>query len=180
MRFAGGGTAAAHKIMPALDSPRTDFHLVIEPGKRGVREELADLLHFRDLLYFLVRREITVRYKQTLLGAMWAVLQPFMAMVVFSIFFGRLAQMPSDGFPYPIFVYTALLPWIFFANAVSTSGNSLLGSASLVSKVYFPRLIIPLASVGAGVIDFGPRLRRRRSRPQPPHLRARADEELHV
>ena len=102
----------------------------------------------------LTMRDVKVRYKQTVLGFTWAIIQPVMMMVVFSIFFGRLAQMPSDGFPYPIFVYAGLLPWTFFANAVGTSGNSLVGSAHLVSKVYFPRLIIPLASVGAGLVDF--------------------------
>jgi len=102
----------------------------------------------------LTMRDIKVRYKQTVLGVAWAVIQPVMTMVVFSIFFGRLAGMPSDGFPYPVFVYAALLPWTFFANAIGNSGNSLLSSANLVSKVYFPRLTIPLSSVGAGRIDF--------------------------
>jgi lipopolysaccharide transport system permease protein len=97
---------------------------------------------------------VKVRYKQTVLGFAWAIIQPVMMMVVFSIFFGRLAQMPSDGLPYPIFVYAALLPWTFFANAVTASGNSVVASANLVSKVYFPRLIIPLASIGAGLVDF--------------------------
>ena len=140
--------------MSALDSPRTDFRLVIEPGKRGVREELADLLHFRDLLYFLVRREITVRYKQTLLGAMWAVLQPFMTMVVFSVFLGRLAGLPSDGIPYPVFAYLGLLPWGYFSGAVSRCSAGLVGNASLLGKVYFPRILIPMSSTLAGLVDL--------------------------
>ncbi len=103
----------------------------------------------------LTMRDIKVRYKQTVLGAAWAILQPFMTMVVFSIFFGRLAHMPSDGFPYPVFVYSALVPWTFFANAITSSSNSLVGSAHLISKVYFPRLIIPLSAVAVGIVDFG-------------------------
>ncbi len=99
-------------------------------------------------------RDIKVRYKQTVLGFAWAIIQPVMMMLVFSVFFGRLANMPSDGVPYPVFVYAALLPWTFFQNAVGTSSNSLIGSANLVSKVYFPRLIIPLAAVGGGLVDF--------------------------
>jgi lipopolysaccharide transport system permease protein len=99
-------------------------------------------------------RDVKVRYKQTVLGVAWAIIQPVTMMVVFSLFFGRLAQMPSDGYPYPIFVYTALLPWSFFSNAVSNSANSLIGSTNLVSKIYFPRLVIPLASVGGGLVDF--------------------------
>jgi len=99
-------------------------------------------------------RDIKVRYKQTVLGFAWAIIQPVMMMVVFSIFFGRLAHMPSEGVPYPIFVYAALLPWTFFANSITNSANSLVGSANLVSKVYFPRLIIPLSSVGSGLVDF--------------------------
>ena len=130
-------------------------HLTVIEPQRGWRSlDLKELWAYRELLWVLTMRDVKVRYKQTVLGVLWAVIQPFMAMVVFSIFFGRLAQMPSDGYPYPIFVYAALLPWTFFANAVASSGNSLLGSANLVSKVYFPRLIIPLASVGAGLIDF--------------------------
>jgi lipopolysaccharide transport system permease protein len=99
-------------------------------------------------------RDIKVRYKQTVLGASWAIIRPVMTMVIFSVIFGQLAKMPSDGFPYPVFVYAGLLPWIFFSGAISTSGQSLVGSSHLVSKVYFPRLIIPLASVGAGLIDL--------------------------
>lgn len=130
-------------------------HLTVIEPERGWRGfDLRELWAYRELLWVLTRRDIKVRYKQTVLGILWAVIQPVMAMVVFSIFFGRLAKMPSDGLPYPIFVYAALLPWTFFANALGNAGNSLVGSAHLISKVYFPRLIIPLASVGAGLIDF--------------------------
>jgi lipopolysaccharide transport system permease protein len=106
------------------------------------------------LIYFLTWRDIKVRYKQTVLGAAWAIIQPFFTMVVFSLFFGGLAKVPSDGIPYPIFSYTALVPWTFFANALSQSSNSLVGSAGLIKKVYFPRLVIPLSSVLSGVVDF--------------------------
>ncbi len=127
---------------------------VIEPSMGWRMLDLKELWAYRELLGVLTMRDVKVRYKQTALGATWAIIQPFMTMVVFSIFFGRLAKIPSDDLPYPIFVYTALLPWTFFANAVSTSASSVVGSAQLVSKVYFPRLIIPLSSVGAGLVDF--------------------------
>ena len=115
---------------------------------------LRELWAYRELLVVLTMRDIKVRYKQTVLGAAWAILQPFMTMVVFTIFFGHLASMPSDGYPYPVFVYAALLPWMFFANAITSSSNSLVGSAHLINKVYFPRLVIPLSAVGAGIVDF--------------------------
>jgi lipopolysaccharide transport system permease protein len=113
-----------------------------------------ELWAYRELLYVLTMRDIKVRYKQTVLGFAWAIIQPFMMMVVFSVFFGKLAKIPSDGLPYPIFVYAGLLPWTFFANSISSSANSVVGSAHLISKVYFPRLIIPLSSVGSGLVDF--------------------------
>jgi homopolymeric O-antigen transport system permease protein len=128
---------------------------VIEPdvGRRWL--DLRELWAYRELLVVLTMRDIKVRYKQTVLGAAWAILQPFMTMVVFTIFFGHLANMPSDGYPYAIFVYSALVPWTFFVNVITSSGNSVVGSAHLVSKVYFPRLIIPLSAVGVGIVDFG-------------------------
>ena len=113
-----------------------------------------ELWAYRELLWVLTTRDIKVRYKQTVLGAGWAIIRPFITMVIFSVVFGQLAKMPSDGYPYPVFVYAALLPWTFFSGAISTSGQSLVGSANLVSKVYFPRLIIPLSSVGAGLVDL--------------------------
>jgi lipopolysaccharide transport system permease protein len=128
--------------------------MIIKPQDGWRLLDWKELWAYRELLYVLTARDIKIRYKQTVLGFAWAIIQPFMMMVVFSVFFGRLAKMPSDGFPYPIFVYAALLPWTFFANSISNSANSLVGSAHLVSKVYFPRLIIPLSSVGSGLIDF--------------------------
>jgi lipopolysaccharide transport system permease protein len=126
----------------------------IEPSKGWVSLRLGDLWEYRELLYFLVWRDIKVRYKQTVIGATWAIIQPFFTMVVFSLFFGQLARIPSDGIPYPIFSYTALVPWTFFASGLSQSSNSLVGSAGLIKKVYFPRLVIPLSSVISGAVDF--------------------------
>jgi lipopolysaccharide transport system permease protein len=128
--------------------------LRIAPSKGWIPLKLSELWEYRELLYFLVWRDIKVRYKQTALGATWAVIQPFFTMVVFSLFFGHLAKMPSDGIPYPIFSFAALVPWSFFANGLSQSSNSLIGSSNLITKVYFPRLIIPLASSFSGVVDF--------------------------
>jgi lipopolysaccharide transport system permease protein len=128
--------------------------VVIEPSRGWVSLQLRALWEYRELFYFLTWRDIKVRYKQTALGAAWAVIQPFFTMIVFSIFFGRLAKVPSDDIPYPIFAYTALLPWTLFSNGVNQSANSLVGSANLLSKVYFPRLIIPISSVLAGLVDF--------------------------
>ena len=128
--------------------------VTIEPSKNWVALNLRDLWAYRELLYFLTWRDIKVRYKQTALGAMWAIIQPLLTMLIFTIFFGKLAGMPSDGVPYSIFAYAGLLPWTFFSNAVTASGNSLIGSANLITKVYFPRMIIPAAAVGAGLLDF--------------------------
>jgi lipopolysaccharide transport system permease protein len=129
-------------------------HLRIEPSRGWVSLRLRELWEYRELLYFLTWRDVKVRYKQTVLGAAWAIIQPFMTMVVFSLFFGRLAGVPSDGMPYPIFAYAALVPWTFFANGLGQSANSLVGSSNLIKKVYFPRLVIPLATVVSGLIDF--------------------------
>ena len=128
--------------------------LHIEPSRGWPRLELRELYHYRELLYFLVWRDIKVRYKQTVLGAAWAIIQPFFTMVVFSLFFGQLAKIPSEGVPYPIFTYAALVPWTFFANGLSQSANSLVGSSNLITKVYFPRLVIPAATVVSGIVDF--------------------------
>jgi lipopolysaccharide transport system permease protein len=129
--------------------------IVIRPSRGWVSLELRDLWRYRELLYFLTWRDIKVRYKQTIFGAAWAILQPFFTMIVFSIFFGRLAKMPSDGIPYPIFAYCALLPWSYFAGALDRASNSLVGSSHLITKVYFPRLAIPISAVTAGLVDFG-------------------------
>jgi lipopolysaccharide transport system permease protein len=128
--------------------------LIIRPSDGFLRLNLKDLWAYRELLYFLVWRDIKVRYKQTALGAAWAIIQPVMTMVVFSVFFGRLAKVPSDGIPYPVFAFAALLPWQLFAFSLTESSNSLVGSQNLITKVYFPRLIIPLSSVLAGIVDF--------------------------
>jgi len=127
---------------------------VVEGGHPPSSINLVEFWRYRELLYFLVKRDIKVRYKQTILGGVWAVLQPFLTMIVFSFFFGRLAKMPSDGVPYPIFVFAGLLPWTYFANAIGSAGNSLVGSANLIRKVYFPRIIIPAGSSLAGLLDF--------------------------
>ena len=134
----------------ARSTPRTH----IEPSRGRLDLGLRELLAYRELLYFLIWRDIKVRYKQTVLGAAWAILQPFLGMVIFSLFFGRLAGVPSEGVPYPIFSYAALVPWQFFANGVTQSANSLVGSANLLTKVYFPRLVIPSSAVLSGVVDF--------------------------
>jgi lipopolysaccharide transport system permease protein len=128
------------------------FSITSQRGWVGLN--LRELWSYRELLYFLTWRDIKVRYKQTVLGVAWAVLQPVVSMVVFTLFFGRLAHMPSDGVPYPIFAYAGLLPWTFVSNAVSGAGDSLVGSAALVTKVYFPRLVIPCAAVCAALVDF--------------------------
>jgi lipopolysaccharide transport system permease protein len=130
------------------------YHLRIEPSKGWVSLKLRELGAYRELLYFLTWRDIKVRYKQTVLGAAWAIIQPFFTMVVFSLFFGNLAKIPSDGIPYPIFSYAALVPWTFFAYGLQQSSNSLVMSANLLKKIYFPRLVIPIASVLSGVVDF--------------------------
>ncbi len=132
----------------------TDPVVVIRPSPRWAALNLRDLWTYREVLYFLIWREVKVRYKQTVFGVAWALLQPLFAMLIFSIFFGRVAGIPSDGLPYPLFVYAGLVPWTFFANSVTSSGNSLIMNPNLITKVYFPRMIIPAAAVGAGLIDF--------------------------
>ena len=134
---------------------RTDIVTIIQPSRGWVSLKLRELWEYRDLLFFLAWRDISVRYKQTILGAAWAIIQPFFSMVVFSLFFGRLAKIPSDGLPYPIFSYAAMLPWQYFATATASSSNSLVGSSNLLTKVYFPRLVIPLAAVLPPAVDFG-------------------------
>ena len=127
---------------------------IVQPRKNFWDLDLKGLWEYRELLYFLVWRDIKVKYKQTALGVVWAILQPLMATLIFSIFFGRLARMPSGGVPYPVFAYVAMVPWQYFANALTESSNSLVASQNLIKKVYFPRLVIPLGSVIAGLVDF--------------------------
>lgn len=128
--------------------------VVIEPSSGFTWSRLAELWSYRDLLYFLIWRDVKVRYKQTLLGAAWAILQPLLTAVVFTLFFGQLAGMSSDGLPYPVFSYAGLLVWTFFSQGLSHSAVSLVNSANLVSKVYFPRSLIPMSSVFGGLLDF--------------------------
>src|SRR5687767_1506466 len=126
--------------------------LHIRPKRGWQPLDLKQLWEYRELMYFLSWRDVKVRYKQTALGAAWAVIQPVMTMVVFSVFFGKFAKMPSDGVPYPVFAFTALLPWQLFAHALTESSNSLVGNQNLITKVYFPRLVVPLAAVLAGLV----------------------------
>ena len=139
---------------PERESDRGRPTLLIRPSRGWAALDLADLWEYRELIYFLTWRDIKVRYKQTVLGGAWAILQPFLTMVVFSVFFGRLAGIPSDGLPYPIFAYCALLPWQLFAHALTESSNSLVANERLITKVYFPRLVVPISAVLAGLLDF--------------------------
>ena len=129
--------------------------VVLEAGKSWTPLNLPDLWAHRELLYFLMWRDIKVRYKQTVLGAAWAIIQPLTTMVIFTYFFGMLARMPTEGVPSPIFFYTGLVVWSFFSNGVSNCASSLIGNTNLIRKIYFPRLLIPAAAVGAGLLDFG-------------------------
>ena len=131
------------KIKSSTSSPV----LVIQPSKGWVAIKFRELWKYRELIYFFVWRDIKVRYKQTALGAAWAIIQPFFTMVVFSVFFGRLVKVPSDGIPYPIFSYCALLPWNYFAEAMNRASNSMIESSNLIKKIYLPRLIVPLSGV---------------------------------
>jgi len=143
--------------MSVIETQREDRSIPItqvRPSKGWAGINLRELWRYRELVYFLIWRDIKVRYKQTLLGAAWAIIQPFFTMVVFSIFFGKLAKIPSDDIPYPIFAYTALLPWQLFEGGVSKAGTSLVAGRNLITKVYFPRLAVPISSVIAGLVDF--------------------------
>lgn len=142
------------RVMPAMAFAAELPHTVIRPSRGWVGLDLKELWHYRELLFFLAWRDIKVRYTQTALGAAWAVIQPLLSMLVFTIFFGRLAKVPSDGIPYPLFAYTALVPWQLFAYALTESSNSVVLSDRLITKVYFPKLVIPFASVLAGLVDF--------------------------
>jgi lipopolysaccharide transport system permease protein len=149
-----GGPTTAAAVAAGKSGGADQYVTRITPPTGWRTLDLTELWRYRELLWILTERDIKVRYKQTALGFAWAIIQPVMLMVVFSIFFGTLAKMPSDGLPYPIFVYAGLLPWTFFAGSIASSAGSLVGSANLVSKVYFPRLVIPLSSVGSGLVDF--------------------------
>jgi len=152
-RQPGGVTAVQEKDnTPAI--PKNLPSTRRQPSKGWAWPKLRELWEFRELLYFFAWRDIKVRYKQTVMGASWAILQPFLTMVIFSLFFGRLANVPSDGLPYPIFSYAALVPWTFFVNALTQASNSLVVNANMIKKIYFPRLALPIATVVAGVLDF--------------------------
>ena len=137
-----------------MTAPSETILVTIEPPKSWVSLRLRDLWQYRELLYFLTWRDVKVRYKQTLLGAAWAILQPLLTMLIFTLLFGRFAGIPSEGIPYPLFAFGGLLIWTFFSNSVTNSGNSLVASANLLTKIYFPRMIIPAAAVGAGLVDL--------------------------
>jgi lipopolysaccharide transport system permease protein len=149
-------TAISSEKLPSLHAPQLPDEplFVVEARKSGVGINLKELWIYRELLYFLVWRDVKIRYKQTVLGAAWAILQPLFMMIIFSLFFGRLAGVDSKGVPYPLFALAGLVPWTFFANAVTNSGNSLVGNANLITKVYFPRVLVPAAAVVAGLVDF--------------------------
>lgn len=135
-------------------SPRSTVITVIQPAAGWVPLKLSEFWEYREVLFFLVWRDIKVRYRQTLMGAAWAIIQPVMTMVVFSTFFGRLARMPSDGVPYPLFAFAALVPWTFFATGLTQSANSLVASGHLITKVYFPRLLVPMGRILSGLPDL--------------------------
>jgi len=136
-----------------ISKPEPDT-ILLKPQTGWSPINLGDLWRYRELIYFMTWRDLKVRYKQTLLGASWAILRPFLTMVVFSIFFGRLAKMPSDNIPYPIFTFTALLPWELFATALNVASRSLVQNSNMITKIYFPRVILPLSSILAGLADF--------------------------
>lgn len=135
------------------DTSAPPLRTLIRPARAWQLINLRELWQYRELIFILAWRDVKVRYKQTLLGAAWAVLQPALMMIVFTIFFGRLAQVSSGGIDYSVFVYAGLLPWTFFATAITSAGNSVVGSERLITKVFFPRLAVPLASVGAALVD---------------------------
>jgi lipopolysaccharide transport system permease protein len=148
-------TASERGVRPAAECEGDLPVTVIEPSRAWQLVNLAELWSFRELLLFLVWRDVKVRYKQTVLGATWAVIQPLATMLVFTLFLGRLGAAPSADIPYPLFVFAGLLPWTFFAGTVTSSSQSIIGNQNLVTKVYFPRLLIPMSAAGVGLVDFG-------------------------
>jgi lipopolysaccharide transport system permease protein len=148
---------AADRLSLGLDTPgrQEDLPAVVIERRRGWRIiDMRELWRYRELLYFLIWRDVKVRYKQTALGAAWSIVQPLATMLVFSLFLGRVAGIANSRLPYPLFAFTGLVAWTFFANAVGSAGNSVVGNQNLVTKIFFPRLIIPMATVGAGLVDF--------------------------
>ncbi|MEN3331057.1 MAG: lipopolysaccharide transport system permease protein [Blastocatellia bacterium] len=153
MQVASDESRTAPPDHQAGELPRQPV-VLIEANRRWAALDFAALWQYRELFYFLMWRDVKVRYKQTMFGVLWAILQPLVTMLIFTYFFGRLARVPADGIPYPLFFYAGLVLWTFFSNAVSNAANSLLGNTNLITKVYFPRIIIPGATVGAGLLDF--------------------------
>jgi lipopolysaccharide transport system permease protein len=149
--------ATLEKTPATITNPKTSDETplyVIKPSKGWVGLRLGELWQYRELVFHLGMRDVRVRYKQTIIGAAWAVIQPFMTMVVFTVFFGTLARMPSDGLPYPIFSYTALVPWAFFSGGLGAASGSLMGAANMMKKIYFPRFILPISSMVGIFVDF--------------------------
>jgi lipopolysaccharide transport system permease protein len=149
-----GNALASSSPHPPLHQLPEEPLITIKPGKTWVAIDFRDLWAYRELLYLLTSRELKARYKQTVMGVAWVIMQPLLMTIMFTLFFGKLARVPSDGIPYPLFAYAGLLPWAFFAGAVTNGGNSLVANAHLITKVYFPRMVIPLSSVGARLVDF--------------------------
>lgn len=147
-------TAGLQTVVTGSMGSEGKAKLIIRPGQGRQMINFRELLEYRDLLYFLVARDLKVRYKQTVLGGLWAIIQPLFSMAVFTVFFGKLAKMPSDGIPYTVFNFAAMVAWTYLANVVTGAGNSLITDVNLISKVYFPRLMIPLAPAIAGILDF--------------------------
>jgi len=154
MAHTDDATLSDAQILEHLPSRAPVSVTIIRPSRGWVPINFRELWHYRELLFFLTWRDLKVRYKQTALGALWAIIQPVLTMVVFSLFFGRLAKVPSDGIPYPLFALSGLIPWQLFAYALTQSSNSVVANKNLVTKVYFPRLIVPLAAVLSGLVDF--------------------------
>jgi lipopolysaccharide transport system permease protein len=146
--------SVTHTQVPVAANPSEYPVVRIEARRKWLALDLAELWAYRDLVYFFVWRDIKVRYKQTVIGAAWAVLQPVLTMLVFSLFFGKLARIPSQGLPYPVFYYSALLPWMYFATAMQAATNIVVENQRVITKIYFPRVVLPIASVMAGLVDF--------------------------
>lgn len=149
-----GSVAALSMVEDKLQTQNSLIKTRRQPSKGWAWPKVRELWQFRELVFFFGWRDIKVRYKQTVMGATWAIIQPFLTMMVFSLFFGRLANVPSDGLPYPIFSFAALVPWTFFANSITQASNSLVVNANMIKKVYFPRLALPVATVVPGILDF--------------------------
>ncbi len=147
-------TTATAEELQSSPLPPSRPAIVVEPSRSWAALDLPDLWAHRELLYFMIWRDLKVRFKQTLLGAAWVIIQPFFMMLIFTLFFGILVRVPSEGVPYPLFVYSGLFLWTFFSNAVVNTTGSVIGSSSLITKIYFPRMIIPIATVGARLVDL--------------------------